>query len=69
MAKQADLLQLEIREKQASWSKGGETGRPTPTGNQREASELEQKQQNRNGRSNWKIKYAGCKFGLPRMGR
>ena len=54
MAKQEDLLQTEIREKQASWSKGGETGRPTPTGNQREASELEQKWRNRRTYSNRK---------------
>ena len=46
MAKQVDLLQPEDREKQAGWSKGGETGRPTPTGRQREASGLEQKWRN-----------------------
>ena len=43
VAKQADLLQTEIIEKQACWSKSGETGRSTPTGNHREASVLEQK--------------------------
>ena len=47
VAKQADLLQPEIIEKQASWSKGGETGRSTPTGRQREASVLEQRWRNR----------------------
>ena len=46
MAKQADLLQPEDREKQASWSKGGEMGRITPIGNHREASGLEQKWRN-----------------------
>ena len=54
MAKQADLLQPEDREKQACWSKGGETGRSTPTGRQREASGLEQKQQNGKKYSNRK---------------
>ncbi len=47
VAKQADLLQPEDREKQACWSKGGETGRSAPTGRQREASVLEQRWRNR----------------------
>ena len=54
MAKQVDLLQPEDREKQACWSKGGETGRPAPTGNQREASVLEQKKRNGKNYSNRK---------------
>ena len=54
VAKWEGVLQPEIIEKQACWSKGGETGRPTPTGRQREASVLEQRWRNRQTYSNRK---------------
>ena len=60
MAKWEDLLQPEVIEKQACWSKGGEMGRNAPTGNQREASVLEQKWRNRQIYSNRKTERSKC---------
>ena len=69
VTKWEEKLQPEAIEKQACWSKRVKRGRNTPTGSHREASGLEQKWQNGKKCSNRKMKYAGCKFWLPRMGR
>ena len=63
------LPQPEAIEKQADWGEIGGMGRTAPTGSHREASWLGKNWRNRKECSNRKLKYAGCKFWLPRIGR